>query len=375
MDINFFIEDMKIKEKTKASVTKPRGKVNELIDHKLNNRIPQVFYLNDELSRVQFLNKKPSDIIEIGKVEWRPYSKCKKEVIIGYSKRMHETNKKDKKFITYQKNNLTNLSLLKSHLQKCFRRKLKDLGMKTCVSMVLIEKDNIQEGLFELLRRLTIIMIEDAFLSQSFTILLWFMVAMSKGLYLNQKCVLKILGIAKGMFTLGVRDDEWERITIKENILLPKLLDRKINYTGLEDILWCLQFRKSYGGMTGDLILLDKLTSIWYKRIRRNDFLCGYLKLKYRPIVKPSECIPLRKSEIILEAIDFHCSNIIDKVKEIDDTYDKKFLKQLMWDHQSSINKRCKLVLSYKKEKKYKNIWEQVKPVFQLCAMQIKDSY
>lgn len=375
MDINFFIEDMKIKEKTKASITKPKGKIDELIDHKLNDRIPRIFYLNDDLGRVQFLDKRPSDIVEIGKVEWKPYAKCNQEVVIGCSKKMYNLNKKDEKFTTHQKNNLTNISLLKSHLQKCFRRKLTDLGIKTCVSMALIEKDNKQEGLFELLRRLTIIMIEDAFLSQSFTILLWFMVAMSKGLYLNKNYIQKILGIAKGMFILKVRDDEWEKTTIKENILLPKLFDKRSNYNGLEDILWCLQFRKSYGGMTGDLILLDKLTSIWYKRIEKNDFLCGYLKLKFRPIIKESDCYPLTKSEIILEAIDFHCSNIIDRVKEIDDTYDKRFLKQLMWDHQSSINKRCQLVLSYKKEKDYKNIWYQIEPVFRLCAMQIKETY
>lgn len=374
--IDFKIPDKQ--KKVKISTTKPKGKKKDTNDYKLSEKIPTIFFYNDKLCSAQFLMEEPINFHKLGTIEWKPYPSCSQTVIIGCTKQMYEENNKDKKFIVKKDNeNVINLSLLKSQLQKCVRRELLDLSIKTCVSMISLEKDDEQYGLYELLRRMTIIMIEDVFLSQSFTVLVWYLCALSKGMYMNNKAIKNILTVCYGMISHRVRDNAWENIVLTENICLPKLLTKK-GFDGMENILWCLQFRKSYGGMHGDLILLDKLTYLWYNRCAKNDFLCGYLKLKSRAFVGDEIMIPLKKNEIIIEAIDFHCSNIISQVKEISASYDSDFLQKLMWDYQSSYNSRCGLELTNEKNKdnkEYKEIWDDMEPLFRMCANKIKNSY
>lgn len=70
-----------------------------------------------------------------------------------------------------------NMGLLKSHLQKCVRRSHTQLAVKTALTILRLNPG-------ELLRRLPIIMLEDAHLfPASFISLVWLMAATSKGMF------------------------------------------------------------------------------------------------------------------------------------------------------------------------------------------------
>lgn len=92
-----------------------------------------------------------------------------------------------------------NVPYLKSHLQKCIRRSNLNLTLKTALHLARLDFQ-------ELLRRLCIIMVEDAILMPEFPTLVWIMAAVSKGYCLDKKRVYWLFGLIAKIALVSIRD-------------------------------------------------------------------------------------------------------------------------------------------------------------------------
>jgi hypothetical protein len=94
-----------------------------------------------------------------------------------------------------------NVPYLKSHLQKCIRRSNPNLALKTAMHLARLD-------LQELLRRLAIIVVEDAILIPEFSTLVWLTAAVSKGFCLDKKRVYWLFGLVYKLATINIKDTE-----------------------------------------------------------------------------------------------------------------------------------------------------------------------
>ncbi|MEX0597678.1 MAG: hypothetical protein WD512_14395, partial [Candidatus Paceibacterota bacterium] len=92
-----------------------------------------------------------------------------------------------------------NVPYLKSHLQKCIRRSNLNLTLKTALHLARLD-------LQELLRRLCIIMVEDAICMPEFSTLVWIMAAVSKGYSLDKKRVYWLFGLIAKLAICQIKD-------------------------------------------------------------------------------------------------------------------------------------------------------------------------
>jgi len=227
------------------------------------------------------------------------------------------------------------LPILKSQLQKCARRQKAELAVKTAVSMVLIEdnRENVKQfGLFELLRRLTIIMIEDTVLSESFSFLTWCMAVLSKGHYLNGYCLEKIIELVKGIASSGFRDPKAYHFDmfkadvydlVKKSIMKPMVLSTL--------------FRSAYRGMKSDHKMLLSAAQTWMMRYFYNSPLLAWKEINtFLPIDTFEQ---LSKDEIQPESLDHHCTNIVDRIQKYMN-YPREEIEILIWDNSSCLNTR-----------------------------------
>jgi hypothetical protein len=201
-----------------------------------------------------------------------------------------------------------NVSVLKSNLQKCVRRRRNVEALATA-------RQFLYQDPSEMLRRLPIIMCEDAMLCPSlFCELVWLMAAVSKGYVLNADdggVVLRAVQTAldaPGRYNLDVMGEGAPEEPVE----------------GSDATDLAFRLRIAYGGMTGDAEMLDKL------RLR---YATGTL-----PCVEAStthgdvERFDPRR-HLIPYAIDFHCFPVLLKANPY-------LTKGAVWWHWSSLNVR-----------------------------------
>jgi hypothetical protein len=297
--------------------------------------------------------------INLGTVNWTNQNISVDLLIDKYNKRLLLSGKSfiDKhpnlKFkITFDKRHM---SILKSQIQKCARRSKVDIGVKTAISMILIEDKNEtikQTGLFELLRRLTIIIIEDTVLSEKYSFLVWCMAVLTKGHYLNGYCVEKILEITKGMLASAYRDPSSYQNDVELDI--PTTIKRAINNPMVMSVL----FRSCYKGMNGDYSMVLACADKWLERYDKHSVCLRYTKLICAlPIEKYEQ---LRKDELQPESLDHHCTNIAERIKKYIEMDDQK-IKSLIWTNESAINDRIDIKTHKISETPNTNAWTKIK--------------
>jgi len=204
---------------------------------------------------------------------------------------------------------------LLSHLQKCVRRMDDIKSVKTA-------KHILDLDMTSFLRRLPIIMLEDVTIHECFPILIWLMIADTKKFEMKQEIVKWLLGVVYHLATC-------KEVTFYTNTEIEELY--------IEDrhdiIINTLRFRKAYGGMKGDMNMIEYYTQlVFYENFKPNN--------EKIPLVK-IEMEPLLKTEWVYQANDFHCNrSIITQVQRYFPKYDKEYLKQLIWNFSSSHNHR-----------------------------------
>ncbi|GKZ01250.1 hypothetical protein MPSEU_001076000 [Mayamaea pseudoterrestris] len=260
-----------------------------------------------------------------------------------------------------QKHSSLSVSVLKSMLQKAVRKQRPLAAVK--IAMELADK-----AMGELLRRLPIIVLEDATLHPDFGLLVWLVMAESKGFVVTKALMERVLRIIYQVACCSFKDivgSDGENATAGANsnntttsetnlAVATSRLDH-VSLDGLnttdwnnslsstdQTLVWSILARAEYGGMLCDVQMLHQYANVWANRFASRTALSGELQIKVdaestAPLtwtnvpraVHPSNIInlsvqkvsdfvapgatpKLRLPDVCVEGVDFHCSPILD---------------------------------------------------------------
>lgn len=264
------------------------------------------------------------------------------------------------------------VKLIKSHLQKCVRRQKPHHAVSSA-------KYFMQMDLIGFLRRLTIIVIEDVGYQEFYSTLLWIMVACSisnnKNGYGNTPFKMRhvhrqwILGVVYHICTIPeydspIFDSKWIEqykflnISSKNSELVYRIKNGKWQNSLLQSeifknvngnvkiisLFYNLQFRKAFGGMKCDKIMLENKTYQWMERFFGYEYKYFNEKIQkfnnFRNIKWKLEK-DMEPDDWEIAAADFHpCPQMITwLVNEFSDL-DHDIIKEVIWIKRSSINTR-----------------------------------
>jgi hypothetical protein len=263
------------------------------------------------------------------------------------------------------------LSLLKSHLQKCIRRGLTNKALET--SCFLLKYD-----LNAFIRRLPIIMMEDVMVHISFISLIWLTAAISKGFPVTHSIKSWLLGVVK--YLCEEKNEYYCHHDVssfsehEEKLNTKQLLKETEKFEPTtRDLLLSLLFRKSYGGMKGDMEMIAAYERVFVKLgpLCKNPTQPIEKKLKgsesdkkiviidlEEEEIQPSALVSLTPiesvdffqvriqpiNEIELCAVDFHCyPAMINLVKQQFMKLEEDDIKSAIWHCSSKTNFRIEL--------------------------------
>jgi hypothetical protein len=206
------------------------------------------------------------------------------------------------------------MNYLKSNLQKAIRRKQKEAALATTRQMI-------NQDPSQLLRRLPIIATEDVKWNAMTNHIVWLMCWYSKTHRLSPLFVCAIMTYVE---RLCESDDMFDYRAIDTFPGLQGKIDYMSNF---ELALWV---RRCYGGMDGDMkLLMYTLVEKAWSNV--NDVFDGTVRELDVQYFDEKHMLPV--------AIDFHCSDIIDRVMERT-KLPYKLLKTWIWNYRSGVNVR-----------------------------------
>ena len=232
----------------------------------------------------------------------------------------------NEKFLQFS-NKQINESLIKSNLQKSIRRKLENIALSSAMEMI------ISGNSLNLLRRLTIISIEDVCINKYYCIIVWYYIAISNNYELTKFDVNFIYSYVKLLCSINVYYDNINDENINNSCNLP-LSDLYNNVNCI-----ALYLRLQYGGFNGEKILINKII---YGIINNTINICNdeLLITNYQMIYE-------NELDILSCAIDFHCfpkmvENILLKIKNDDLTTElnEDSIRKYIWVYDSNVNVR-----------------------------------
>ena len=125
-------------------------------------------------------------------------------------------------------------------------------------------------------------------------------------------------------------------------------------------VLYSLYFRKKYGGMNGDMNMIEYYIGL----IIQNKVMVLDEKT---PVIKV-EMEPLLKKDWVYQANDFHCNRyILTRVKQYFPLIDEEYIKQLIWYFSSSKNNRVFVEYDENLKKEWDKIKKTVKQIQKNC--------
>ena len=320
-----------------------------------NITLKKYFYLewtNNYLPEedAQILSERPSKINFIQKIDCPFIKKGYYFYICGYFKDYNETS-----YTIEKESKYTNESYLLSHLQKSIRKQDLNLSIQTCFHLM---KLNISS----LLRRIPIIMLEDAYLHKSITTIIWLMIALTKKFKMKKYIYEWILGFVYICCKTKKKDKincdlsylkNSPTITMTNNFI--EILNdvNNVNTISENSLLYSLYFRCAFGGKEHDIEYMQKYIYIWDNRFQKKD------KKKINSMIIRPISIYIKELDIDkwdISAIDCHTnSNFIEFISKKFPDINKENIKKMIWINSSSINTRKKHELFMKEE------WENIK--------------
>lgn len=260
--------------------------------------------------------------------------------------------------------NLTHLSLVKSNLQKAIRRQLKQNALETARLFMKMDIN-------QFIRRLFIIMLEDVMIHESMPVLVWLTAAVSRGFPINIKIESWLLSIVNYLceekretyHSCFISNDASIWCTVEKD----KQYFKEIQGNEYVNILQSLLFRKSYGGMHGDLAMIMNFIDLIQKTGNLNIII-------QQPLIEQNiENINILEIKDIMPcAVDFHCySKLISIIHEKYKDLEISVIKKAIWQHNSRFNYRVNI---YQEDGKgSEKIWAQIeKYVLKLQRLYIK---
>jgi len=248
------------------------------------------------------------------------------------------------------------IPVLKSMIQKSIRRQRPQQA--TMLAMELSDK-----SWSDLLRRIPIIMLEDAALHPDLPLLVWLMVADSKNFVVSSTIADRVMSIVFELAACPWRDKA--AVQNDKNMELSINKDTALRGLGLQNqtIIKSMLLRAKYGGMMCDVIMMKNFASLWMCRFQNDlkenhhSFCHGVMVQDNKGILSstsfqtsilegkhiiPWSSLPLvlyrqfrkeyeqyarnsgtiaeeegrllRWDDLCAEGIDFHCSNVLDIV-------------------------------------------------------------
>ena len=247
-----------------------------------------------------------------------------------------------------------NVPYLKSHLQKCIRRSNSYKAIKTAMHLYHLDCN-------ELLRRLSIIAVEDALPVSGYSTLVHLTAAVSHGYNLSEEHVCWIMGYIHKLCTISYYEQIPPLTDADTSLKCLKL--RSLSPEG-RDLCYSLVFRHAYGGTKGDKNMLMSSAKIWSTRYRVSSEFIKLLQTERLFISLPTD--DLKQHEWILAAIDFHCyPGVILNLCEKHDELESEHVKEAMWHCSSSITNKANIAIDLKQRDKdavkYNHVWSVIK--------------
>ena len=304
-------------------------------DIKINqDKFPSIFYLRWSKNKNKpYNNIQASFITELPKHTFYKKVKWNKHYIftVGqfYNSEPH----------IFPKFNFTNVSVLKSNLQKCIRRGLTIKALSTAYCLMANDFQSF-------IRRLPILMIEDVILNNCFTTLIWMMIAYPQWKP-STNHIEWILGVIYFLSTCKQSDTPTS----------DKMIENNTNYL---DLIYSLQIRKSFGGLECDIIMLDEYIVTWNNRFIENNIPIEFFdKIKF---INLNTINKFTKNDIEISSIDFHCFKIMLKwINNKFPDYEEEDIKNGIWYGSSGYNIRHTENILDTCDSLYKSIWKEIK--------------
>lgn len=211
----------------------------------------------------------------------------------------------------------TKRTYLVSHLQKCIRKMNHTKSVKTAKHLIDLDIN-------AFLRRLPIIMFEDVVSHKDLPIIVWLMIAVTKGFKIKNVMIQYLLGMIYFLSSFPKHDSYSYKDNVNHSI---------ISYN---DFLRSILIRRSYGGMKGDMKMLNYFIEFWNEKFKKN------IKPREDKIKYVNHNLDrLEIKDWYLQANDFHCNHtLIPNVKKQFNLYTEEYIKDLIWNYSSSCNQR-----------------------------------
>ena len=234
-----------------------------------------------------------------------------------------------------------------SNLQKAIRRRETSIALRTTWNLL-----QSPESTLKLLRRLPIIIVEDAILHPRFDALVFLLLIVTKGWKLDPIQQTFILYLVQTICAENIPADY--RCGLPKDLSIPFLIDQKEEEEEGTSLLFSLLMRARYGGMKGDMQLLYETFTLWNVRFlkrkekeeEKQNFNLSCWKIEslstFRWEILEKGWNFRKERDQIPEAVDFHCSNIVlFWLKKYNiPISESETLKGLVWKYRSSIYKR-----------------------------------
>ena len=301
-----------------------------------------------------WLDEKPKNVNFIQEINCNHIKKGYYYFLCGY----FPDYEKEKRFNLFKETTYKNVAYLKSHLQKCIRKQNDTWALPTSYHFMRLDE-------VEMLRRLPIIMLEDVFLHESLTTIIWIMIAVSSTKFKMQKYIYDyIFGIIYVLCKIDKKDnitfDDDNYSIISDSVSDPSSITEIIDSYSKYDLkdneislLYSIHMRISYGGMEGDMKFLEKVANTWFKRFKHKTVKNNNMVV--RPI-KIISIIEMKLEDWDLSAIDFHCNNkLLEFINKKYEDIPIDEIRKLIWMNSSRINTRIKYEI-YNEEK-----WNMIK--------------
>jgi len=308
--------------------------------------------------------------------------------------------------------------VLKSILQKSIRRRRPLPAVR--VAMELVDK-----SLGELLRRLPIIILEDSTLHPDLPLLVWLMMAHSRDYIVPPRLIVRALRVIYETAScqwsdslpsdVKAKDDESLMTHAVSFSLLDELLLSSALPNDAMSIVWSMLSRAEYGGMRGDMHMLQGYARLWKERLCSGAFPANVKSqftadnteretlqwssiptlIHRRSKEQSAERVTalctsgidrLTLEDITIAGIDFHCSSVIDHLLkdqqlvgvcidllllsnevEVPPAGRRSWLegifKSCMWKYSSGVNRRRPLVdreCDKSAQSSYSELWNQL---------------
>ena len=343
-------------------------------------KIKQFFYIdwtkssNNEIPIAEWLEEKPKEVTWSQIIKWKNVGDIL--VCCTDNKSFSESDSNNINIETQlrlinrkswdEKKSLMNF--LKSHLQKCFRRKKNIEALRSSYEMMLI---NIKE----LLRRVCIIIFEDVRLKNYFPTMVWLMAAVSKGYQLQSYHInleLKFINDLclddgyNDLSELTKYDNHFQKVDVR-NLLL-EIESNDLLTKEQKSLIYSIGLRIGFGGREGDMQMIFDYSLIWYNKFKLN--------LKEKNPENEVQALDLIKSEFV--CIEFCQNNRFKKLEdfvyqgvdmnsyfkivpeiyeEIEHHYSLEEIENTIWFMSSGLNVRKPPLY----DQKMKFCWEEIK--------------